>query len=234
MKENFQSEIRNSDLSAFAKALGATELGFSCLEILEEKDKMGFKYGISVVVKLSDGILNQIEDIPTQTYFSHYRTVNRLIDEITLRLTLFLEEKGYPSIAIPASQSINGEKNRYIGAFQHKTAATLAGLGWIGKSALLIHKEYGPRIRLGTVLTNAPVSTGTPIVNSHCGSCCECKKKCPAMAIEGVNWSQGIERKVLYNAYACSEHMKNAYQLIGRGAVCGLCMVTCPMGKKDK
>ena len=213
------------------KSLGATELGFSDIECLPEDKRLGFSKGITIIVRLSDGILNQIEDEPTQTYFSHYRSVNRLIDLITLRLLLLLEDQGYPSIAIPASQSVSDPNDPYTGAFQHKTGAVLAGLGWIGRSALFIHKKHGPRIRMGTVLTNAPLSTGLPTTESSCGSCRACVAACPAMAIEGCLWEPGMARNELYDAYSCSNHMKVAYQHIGRGAVCGLCVVACPVGK---
>ena len=45
--------------------------------------------------------------------------------------------------------------------FPHKTAANMAGLGFIGKSVLFISNEFGPRVRLATVLTDAPLNVGT-------------------------------------------------------------------------
>jgi len=214
-----------------AQSLGAAEIGFSDLALLPADKRMNFDRGITVIIKLSDGILNQIGAEPTQTYFNHYRSVNRLIDDICLRILLALEAQGYPSVAIPASQSVADPEEPFTGAFQHKTAAVLAGLGWIGRSALFIHQRYGPRVRLGTILTNAPLIAAEPITKSGCGSCRVCVSACPAMAIEGPLWKSGMPRNELYNAYACSQHMKEAYQHIGRGVVCGLCVVACPIGK---
>ena len=221
----------NDAIQSLAKSLGAAEIGLADLAVLPANKRMGYDKGITIVIKLSDGILNQIETEPTQTYFSHYRSVNRLIDDISLRIMLFLEEQGYPSVAIPASQSVTDPEDNFIGAFQHKTGAVLSGLGWIGRSALLIHKKYGPRVRLGTVLTNAPIETGKPITESGCGSCRNCVTACPAMAIEGRLWEFGLARNELYDAFSCSQHMKEAYHHIGRGVVCGLCVVACPIGK---
>lgn len=231
LKMSEKCETLKEALIDLGKSLGATELGFADIDCLPDEKKMGFSKSITVIIRLSDGILNQIKDEPTQTYFSHYRSVNRLIDLITLRLVLFLEDQGYPAIAIPASQSVSDPDDPYTGAFQHKTGAVLAGLGWIGRSALFIHKKHGPRIRMGTVLTNAPLSTGLPTTESSCGSCRVCVITCPAMAIEGRLWEPGMPRNELYDAYSCSTHMKVAYQHIGRGAVCGLCVVACPVGK---
>jgi epoxyqueuosine reductase QueG len=221
----------NQTILSLGQSMGATEIGFSDLTVLPAHKRMTYDRGITVIIKLSDGILNQIGTEPTQTYFSHYRSVNRLIDYICLRILLALEAQGYPSVAIPASQSVTDPEDQFTGAFQHKTAAVLSGLGWIGRSALFIHQRYGPRVRLGTILTNAPLSVAEPIAESGCGSCRSCVSACPAMAIEGSLWQPGMARNQLDDAYACSQHMKEAFQHIGRGVVCGLCVVACPIGK---
>jgi len=221
----------NQIIINLGQSLGATEIGFSDLTVLPAKKRMNFDHGITVIIKLSDGILNQIGAEPTQTYFSHYRSVNRLIDDISLRILLELEARGYPSVAIPASQSVSDPEDQFTGAFQHKTAAVLSGLGWIGRSALFIHRHYGPRVRIGTILTSAPLIVGEPVTQSVCGSCRTCVSACPAMAIEGQLWKPGMPRNQLYDAHACSQHMKEAYHHIGRGVVCGLCVVACPIGK---
>ncbi|WP_303870029.1 4Fe-4S double cluster binding domain-containing protein [Acetobacterium wieringae] len=226
-----QPNVLNDTITNLGQSLGATAIGFSDLTILPEQKRMGFDRAITILVKLSDGILNQIGEEPTQTYFSHYRSVNRLLDDISLRLLLTLEAQGYPSVAIPASQSVADPDDPYTGAFQHKTAAVLAGLGWIGRSALFVHQRYGPRVRLATVLTNGPLAVGEPVTASACGSCRVCVSACPAQAIEGQLWTPGMRRNQLYDAFACSQQMKEAYQHIGRGAVCGLCMVRCPIGQ---
>ncbi|MBC3798441.1 4Fe-4S double cluster binding domain-containing protein [Acetobacterium tundrae] len=233
MKELIKDDKNfNDSITTLGKSLGSTQLSFSDITILPENKRMGFIHAITIIVRLSEGILNQIEDEPTQTYFSHYRSVNRLIDQISLRISLFLEEMGYPSVAIPASQSVSDLDDAFTGAFQHKTGAVLSGLGWIGRSALFIHENYGPRVRMGTVLTNAPLQVGIPITQSSCGSCRSCVTACPAMAIEGRLWKMGTPRNELYDAFSCSQYMKEVFQHIGRGAVCGLCMVACPVGKK--
>jgi len=64
-----------------------------------------------------------------------------------------LESHGSKSFPVPASQIIDEEK--LLGVFSNKMAAHLAGLGWIGKSCLLVTPEAGPRARWATVLTQA-------------------------------------------------------------------------------
>jgi len=146
------------------------------------------RYAISIVVRLSDAIINEIDEAPTHTYFHHYRTVNSLIDNITLRTTLLIQEWGFLAAAIPASQTVKSAEDIYSGVFQHKTAARMSGLGWIGKNGLLITPEYGPRVRLGTVVTNMALPVENKILERDCKDCDLCKKMCPAMAIQGENW----------------------------------------------
>ncbi|SNX55081.1 4Fe-4S double cluster binding domain-containing protein [Thermoanaerobacterium sp. RBIITD] len=213
------------------KEWGASDIGFSDLiDVLPESLK-DLRYGITVIVKLSNRIIDEISDKPTYTYFHHYRSVNTLIDQITLRAVLMLEEWGYNALAVPASQSIK-ELGEYRGLFQHKTAATKAGLGWIGKNGLLITEKYGPRVRLGTILTDMKLSSGTPIEISKCGNCNLCVRNCPAMALYGKTWKAGMLRNEIVDARACSEYMNKKFKHIGRGSVCGICIKVCPYGKK--
>lgn len=211
---------------------GASKVAFADLGNCLPPELSNLKYAVSVAVRLSDAIVNEIGDKPTHTYFHHYRTLNTLIDSITLRASLLIQESGYLAMAVPASQTVKTGDDMYRGIFQHKTAARLGGLGWIGKSGLLITPEYGPRIRLGTVLTNMELPVDKEILERDCKDCFICKKMCPAMAIQGVNWREGMDRSQVIDAEACSKYMNANFKHIGRGSVCGICMRVCPVGDK--
>lgn len=217
--------------------ISGVDLGFSDLSALPKEMTLGYSRGITLFVPLAKGILSEMSSRPTITYFAHYRAVNRLIDALSLRISLKLESLGYTAFAIPASQSLPEHCGSFKSKFSHKTAAVLSGKGFIGKSALFIHRRFGPAVRMGTVLTDAPIEAPTiaerDLPVSHCGECRECANHCPALAIEGRNWEYGMPREMLYDARACSDHMKNAYQDIGRGSVCGLCIVHCPFYKRN-
>ena len=210
-------------------SFGCHDVGFSFIgEELAQKTtgSPDFKYAISIIVKLSDAVIDGITDEPTHVYFHHYRTVNALIDNIILKTGMEIEKLGGKYIPVAASQSISG----YTGFFQHKTAARLAGLGGIGKSGLFISSEYGPRVRLGTLLTDLPLETGTPFNEDICGDCNVCVKLCPAMAISDSPFDLNSPSDTL-DRRACSEYMKKNFQHIGRGVVCGICVKNCPKGK---
>ena len=208
---------------------GADLVGFSCIETCPIKNQ-NLCYAITVAVKINDAVLKTIESKPTIEYFQQYRAVNALLDQITLKGARFIERQGYNAFPIAASQSTADDKSSYRAVFSHKTAARLSGLGFIGKSALFISREYGSKIRLATILTDMPVKSELPIIENGCGECNLCKTACPAGAISGKIFKEGMQREEYFSAEKCSNNMKN-YKDIGRGSVCGICIKVCPYNK---
>lgn len=219
-------------IKKIAEEAGAGKIGFAKTDFKKEDRLFKYKSSITLIFPLLEGIISSIENKPTYEYFHHYRSINRLIDDTTLKISMYIEKKGYLAYPVAASQSVKGD---YCGIFSHKQGATSSGLGWIGKSALLVTSEYGPRVRLGTILTDIDfINYGEKINKSKCNECNICRDKCPALAITGKNWELGMERAEIFDAKACSEHMKNAYKDIGRGAVCGICIACCPYSRIKK
>ncbi|MBQ6172848.1 MAG: epoxyqueuosine reductase [Clostridia bacterium] len=183
---------------------------------------MGLGYVISLCIKLSDPVVETITDRPTHAYFHHYRSVNRALDDASHALGLYLQKNGYDFYPVAASQSVNTDGNPFKGDYSHKQTAVYCGLGFIGLNNLFIHNKFGPRVRLATVFTDCPVTDNQAHVmdkNEYtaCSQCGRCIKACPAQAIT----PNGFDPK------ACSDYMKKAFQLIGRGSVCGICMKVC-------
>lgn len=219
-----------SEFETKLKEWGASLAGCSNVESKLPENLRKLKYAITIGVRLSDFIIEEIKDAPTFTYFHHYRTVNVFIDQLTLRAMLEIQEMGFKAYAVPASQTVNNLEDAFSGVFPHKTAAVMAGLGWIGRNDLFVSNKYGPRVRLGTVLTDMEL----PVVNNFeepkCGVCRLCVDSCPAMALTGNAWNEGCGRGYVVDAKACSEYMNAKFKHIGRGSVCGICMRVCPWG----
>ncbi|MCD6508880.1 MAG: reductive dehalogenase [Thermoprotei archaeon] len=111
--------------------------------------------------------------------------------------------------------------------------AVLAGLGEVGRSGLLITPEYGPRVRLAKVFTDAPLLPDKPIrfgVWEFCRECQLCAIACPAKAIPygGPSWDGPTvsEEKGVYKWHVNHERCYAYWSQIGRG--CGLCLKVCP------
>lgn len=175
---------------------------------------------VSMAFRLSDKIINDIKDHPTQLYLHHYRQVNYFLDRVALVITDSIQKEGYDALPIPASQVVDWENQ--VGHFSHRQAASKAGLGWIGRNNLLISPEFGARTRLVSVLTNFPLSIGKEI-DTGCGSCQQCIKACPAGAIK--------EKKEEFDHLACFEQLKK-FKI--QTSICGICVKACHPLEKYK
>ena len=224
MKEISQSQKNIKDL---ALSLGADLVGF-CKLSTPVALCPNLPYGISVAVKLSDAVLQTIDSAPTFVYFQHYRTANALLDQIAFRVAREIEKLGFSAMPIASSQS-QGKENPYRGVIPHKTVASLSGLGFVGKSGLFLTESYGSKVRFATILTDMPVQAELPVIQNGCGDCTICAKACPAGAIFGEKPLTSGERNI--DPEKCSKYMKEHFQDIGRGSVCGVCIKVCPKNK---
>jgi len=225
-------------LESLAKDMGATHFGIADLTPARQRiSEQGgefltqFPRAVSHAFSLADGIVNTLvhhENIAAlNTYWYYvYRIVNPRIDSISMMLAQHLQKVGFQAFVVPSSQTL--DRTKLIGVFSHKLAAHLAGLGWIGKSALLITPEHGPRVRWGTVLTDAPLEAGTPM-DEMCRDCDECVKGCPAHAFTGEAFDQPRPRSEIFAAEACHDYLNKREQT--RHRACGMCVYICPFGR---
>ena len=219
---------RHEELAGILEGMGASFTGFADVDGKLNGSFQKLHYAITLGLRLSDAIIDEITDKPTFTYFHHYRTVNALLDQITLRGLSFIQQQGFNAVAVPASQTVNDMAEPHSGIFPHKTAAVLAGLGRIGKNGLFIHDKFGPRVRLATILTDMELPCTKVVQKGSCQSCNNCVNACPAMALTGVEWHEGAAREEIVDVKACSDFMNKSFKHIGRGSVCGICIKVCP------
>ena len=159
-------------------------------------------------------------------YRHAYDITNLRLDLLTSKLASIIQQDGYKALAIPASERYDDE--RICAVFSHKLAANLAGLGWIGKSCLLVTPEAGPRVRWATVLIDAPLKiTGKPL-EVQCENCNKCVEICPVNAFTGESFRENEPREARYDAKKCEDYL---YSDKDDWKVCGLCIYACPHGK---
>jgi epoxyqueuosine reductase len=127
----------------------------------------------------------------------------------------------------PLSQT---DERSLIASFSFKYAAVQAGLGWIGKSGVLVTKQFGPRVRLAAILVDYPLECGHPMTKSLCGDCYACVDACPYGAIKGINWNISIQREELLDYQLCNQKRSEYIDKMGRKHTCGYCILACPWG----
>jgi len=177
----------------------------------------GYKYGISVAVRLSDGILKTLKQHATALYAYHYRQINFVLDQLATHISLFVQNRGYAALPIPASQFIDWSK--MLAHLSHRDVAVRAGLGWIGRNNLLVTPEFGSRVRLVTVLTDMPLRTDTEI-EFGCGNCYACVNACPANAIQ--------KKPEDFNAEKCISYIRETKKANALAQfICGVCQKVC-------
>jgi len=214
------------------------ETGYAELSGLLHPDFKAYPYGISLVRKLDDFIIDKIVNGPTIEYFELYHSINSELNDKVAAISAIINKAGiaaYPVKATVADSEIDSSYSETLRhKISHKMTATRAGLGWIGKTDLLITKRFGPRVRLATILTSEPVSTaGTPLEESLCGNCDICVKKCPASASNGKLWSTNVDRDEFYNPVKCMNYCRTiSKELLNKHiSICGICVSVCPRGR---
>jgi len=190
---------------------------------------------ISVGIVLLHSIVDQLPHRTNRAVAVSYRhhnheVINQRLDLLVSRVSSLLQREGYQALPIPATKRVDAE--RICAVFSHKLAAHLAGLGWIGKSCLLVTPEQGPRVRWATVLTDAPLpATGEPM-EERCGNCSQCVEICPVQAFTGEAFRESEPREQRYDASKCSRYFAAMREKDAELAVCGLCLYVCPYGKQ--
>ena len=224
--KNRTARIRN-----VLEAEGACCVGFADVSGLGLPITHEHPFGICFAIRHDNGAIDQLpnDELWQQMSLSLTEKAGHIY-QATQRL---LESWGYHHRRIPSTTRVDelpdpGEE------LPQKTLATLSGLGWIGKSTLLVTPTFGPRVRLGTLLTDMPLHVNTPIVRNQCGDCRACVDACPVGAIKGNPWAQTTPRHDLLDLSRCYDYLWSEKATLGRRQTCGVCLKTCPVGQEEK
>lgn len=220
------------------------EIGFAKLTGLLDPKWNEYNYGISLIRKLDNTIIDRIKNGPTIEYYHHYNEINVELNQKADEIVSLLKSNNIDAVAIKATvhdkDLDDGYKDDYRRTlrypFSHKMVATQAGIGWIGKTDLLVTDRYGPRIRLASILISTCISeTGKPINESLCGDCNLCVINCPAQAATGQLWNTNTDRNDFYNPFKCREYcrMISKVRLEKEISLCGICVSVCPKGENN-
>jgi epoxyqueuosine reductase QueG len=171
-------------------------------------------YAVSLGFHLSDRVLETVVDRPNKIYYRHYKMANIYLDQLAIRVGEFIQRNGYDYMPIPTSQVLDW--NGLSAHASHRAIAYHAGLGWRGKSSLLVNPRYGARVRYVSLLTDMPLKTDSPI-EKDCGKCRACIDLCPAGAIHEDH----------YDVDACHEMLKHFGKTLHVSLICGVCVKVC-------
>ena len=232
--------VESSEIKKFCFSHGADLVGIADLSLLKERFQTrppglldAYISGISIGIALNQEIVEGISGGPTAAYADLYRRVNKSLNELGRDISAWIKERGFTGLLVPASDTV--DKDDLRGAVSHRAVGRLAGLGWVGKSLMLINPDYGPRFRMATVLTDMPLTSDDPLGN-RCGNCRLCTEACIARAIKGTGTdAYYLKRSEAVDMDRCLAVLKEFEARPEIGAtVCGVCIKICPFGKTSE
>lgn len=216
-KKNYE-KLKEFALGEGLSLFGVADITEIREEFLLARDTvLKFNRALSLGKRLIDGVIDDIKDSPTHLYFHHYRQLNFFLDRAAFLISTCIQEQGFSALPVPASQTIDWEKQR--AHLSHKKVGRLAGLGWIGRNNLLVNPKLGARFRLATILTDMPLSVDA-LLDDDCGKCRKCLATCPARAIK--------ERREGFDHMGCFEKLREFKNsgIVGQ-YICGVCVKAC-------
>ena len=255
----------------FAMKNGADLVGIASVDRFEGAPQghkpEDFLTGAKSVVAMARRIpLAIVKKIPSPYYQRFgYNDLNAYLRGLSNNVALFLEDQGYESF--PLDPSVDERERevkilqeepeplvKILGDFSHRHAIVQSGLGEISAGCMVVVPKFGPRIRLVSVITTAPIEPDPlPERKGRFNICqpeacgLQCAKKCPGKALPGDG---------TVNHFKCRQYRDPALYTLdffkeiaeskkpgrassgglrsggaaGRGLSCGFCIKACPIG----
>jgi len=199
---------------------------FVDIRCFPKEQTLGFEKAILFCIALSKKyIIDKWNGEPIDYDNDEYIIKEHKVEKLADRLAVYINQNGFKALSLSEQSNLkNGyieqtyidpELRQGISFLPLKAIARAGGLGFIGKSNLLVTEVYGSAFAMCSVLTNAPIITESyPIIASKCDSCEDCIINCPANALSGNEWTIEGGRESIVDVSKCCCALK--------------CMVVCP------
>lgn len=250
-----------------AKDLGADLVGIASAKTLNafppdpqwpqtpERISAYAKSVIVIVKRIPVGAFRCKTNVPVQ-YLD--MLVLRRMDKIGYKLTEALEREGHPSFVTAAQETDWTYKKASYGRLSTRHLGIEAGLGTFGLEVNILTPEFGPRVYLTGILTEAELEPDQPMTEQVCigESCSRCLHSCPSDAVRhfGIDkracateaqefgfhtilrfWDEFLakpsdERKVLLADRELFGFWQGLLRVVGSFGDCPRCLAVCPVG----
>jgi epoxyqueuosine reductase QueG len=172
-------------------------------------------------------VLDSVYDLPytRYEYTNQFFILNSRLNSMATRICEYLESEGYRNIPIPAAYPrINKD---LCGVLSHRHAAVQAGIGEFALNNMLTTSQFGARVRLVSIVTEAELEADEPYKESLCkqmqGECGKaCVQNCPAHAISDEG---------LINKDSCLRYQEQIMPWSAAELRCGTCIASCPIAE---
>jgi len=195
---------------------GCGDIGIANIERFKNAPQMMHPLNIFPECK---SVITIVQPIPRGSYrgitegthwanytFYSYNKLNTLFRPfVTYETACFIEDNGFEAVplypGVPERPGLNkpvapGRPPAEIN-INVRIAGVACGMGEMGWSKVFIHPKFGPRVRLGTILTDAELEPD-PLIKpgTFCNKCMRCAKDCPGGAIPKPGDRPSIKIKI--------------------------------------
>lgn len=213
-----QKIIETENLRKHIKELGIVTYGVADMHLLEEMDtglpidlkKFINMFPYAIVLGAQYGKLGKKASGDKIALF---------LEDAAFSIMEYLESKGYKQLIIHTEDEFDPINRK--GFISLKILAKTAGLGWQGRSLLIISPKYGPLHRLIAILTDLPLQVNQAIKND-CGDCRKCIEACPQDALTFISFND-------HPTYR--EDVLDIKTCLGDNG-CLVCLLSCPWLKQ--
>lgn len=235
-----ENSALKAKLKRHAKTWGANLFGVAGVDRWEKDPHQPAEYWpqniwpwaksvISIGVQIFPSV---IETTPSVVYSELYNTTNRMLDEIAYRVANQLNQEGHRAHFFPRDcyGDISVLVKKPEAAFSQVLAGLYAGLGTVGRNHTLLTKQYGPRIRTVSVITDAVLPPDPMMKKELCIRCGACMRACPMQAFTPLPDKEAVI--AVMDKHKCARYhaqLKSEFRY-----PCGRCVAACPVGVDKK
>jgi epoxyqueuosine reductase QueG len=224
MEPGIGLNITSGKVKKYARSIGADLAGIASADRFEAAPAghrpADILNGARSVVVCAMRLPESVLEGPATSYQSTMDAIHRRLDELAVKMALYIEESGGKAIPVPSDEPYrHWETDRSYGRgdLSHKHAAQAAGLGKLGLNSMLVTPQYGNRVHLVSVVTDIALDPDPLLQWEPCPpGCARCIRACPI--IDGPSVDQAKCRPVVM-------------QRLPKGAVieaCWACRKACP------
>lgn len=224
-----------SDIYNKAKELGAELVRFCSVKSWEQEPIQApefwpqniWPWAKTVVVLAIPLFYPMASTAPSMVYQEQYDTSNRIMDDTAYKLAKYIMvEKKQRAFFFPRDgyDDIRVLLKNPSAAFSHVIAGYYAGMGTIGNSHNLLTKEFGPRVRIVSVIIGAELEPDPQYEQDLCIHCGKCLRLCPVGCYEDNGTGRYSMDKI-----KCTQHHVDLVDQ--HHWPCGYCATFCPVGE---
>ena len=220
------------EIDEMARSKGIAKVGFAELDdsFLSGDLKVkaaGMDHAVVLLVPLTAPLAYGTES--KDVYHAAMVQARSKMDCIAEDVAVLLRSHGHKALSV--TSVYKSDPSTISGQISHRSMAYRAGLGWIGKSTLLVTPEFGPKVRLITILTDAALGPDQGPMSSQCGECRICIDRCPMNALKMKDAETPSDRASSIDYVKCDRYEK-ATLAREPPSFCAMCVRSCPVGQE--